>query len=265
LNVYSPKPGRAVALKDFDPGDSGAFEEKDEAKKALEGLQEDFHRLQQRLYAESRQALLVVLQAMDTGGKDGTIRQVMRGANPAGVQVSAFKVPSAAERARDFLWRIHAQVPPKGMIGLFNRSHYEDVVITRVHGWISPKECERRYKHINHFEKLLAQTGTRVVKFFLHISEDEQKERLESRLKDPEKRWKFNEQDLEERKYWKAYMRAYEDAITATNTEEARWHIVPANKKWYRNWAVAKTLVNTLREMKPAFPAPPKLKKVRIV
>jgi PPK2 family polyphosphate:nucleotide phosphotransferase len=195
---------------------------------------------------------------MDTSGKDGTIKHVMSGINPQGCRVTTFKAPSASEQARDFLWRVHREVPPKGQIGIFNRSHYEDVLITRVHGWVSDKMVRRRFNQIVEFEQLLSESGTAILKFFLHISKDEQKERLEKRIRDPEKRWKFNEGDLEERKLWDDYMKAFEDVIAATSTTDAPWYIVPANRKWYRNLVIADRVVNILNSMKLTIPPAPK-------
>ena len=205
---------------------------------------------------------------MDTSGKDGTIRSVLTGINPQGCQVTAFKTPSSDENAHDFLWRIHQRTPARGMIGVFNRSHYEDVCITRVHKWISKDEVERRYKAIRHFEKHLTDSGTEVVKLFLHISKAEQAKRLQARADDPEKRWKFSVGDIDERKYWKAYRGAYEDAISATSSEHAPWYVVPADHKWYRNWVVASVLSHTLERMKLKTPRPDAgidFKKIKLV
>jgi PPK2 family polyphosphate:nucleotide phosphotransferase len=210
--------------------------------------------LQERLYAEKKQSLLVVLQAMDTGGKDGTIRKVMSGLNPASVRVSAFKVPCHHELEHDFLWRIHQVVPAKGFIGIFNRSHYEDVLITRVHGLVSDDLAAQRFEQIKDFERLLVETGTTVIKFYLHISKEEQRERLQQRIDDPEKRWKFNIDDLAERKLWEKYQWVYEEAISATSTKRAPWFVIPADHKWVRNVLVAKAILKTLEDMHPHFP-----------
>ena len=182
----------------------------------------------------------------------------MSGVNPQGCKVATFKTPSSLERAHDFLWRVHQEAPPKGYIGIFNRSHYEDVLITRVHGWVSDKTVKQRFGHIKDFEELLAENGTSIIKLFLHISKDEQKERLEERIRDPEKRWKFNEGDLEERKLWDRYMRAFEDVMSATSTDHAPWYVVPANRKWYRNLVVADLVVDALTSMKLTTPPAPK-------
>jgi PPK2 family polyphosphate:nucleotide phosphotransferase len=247
-------PGSTVKLAEIAPDGTGDYSANDKDKAAAEeeiqALLEKLRRLQERLYAGSAQALLIVLQGMDTSGKDGTIKHVMSSVNPQGCRVTSFKVPTSTELAHDFLWRVHHEVPPKGQIGIFNRSHYEDVLVTRVHGQITDKVAEQRFVHINNFEKLLAQSGVTVLKFFLHISKNEQRKRLEARLRDPEKQWKFNPGDLEERKLWSKYQAAYEAAITGTSTEHAPWYIVPANRKWYRNLVVATTVVTALEKMK---------------
>lgn len=263
-NHFVPEPGSKVKLQDYDPDFRGGYG-KAEAVAETDQLQEKLETLQERLYAENKQALLIVLQAMDAGGKDGTIRKVFEGINPQGVRVTSFKVPSAEELAHDFLWRIHQHVPPKGYIGIFNRSHYEDVLVVRVNE-LAPKDVwMRRYDHINDFERLLADSGTRVLKFFLHISKDEQKKRFEERLGNPEKHWKFSMGDLPVRERWNDYMQAYEDVLSRCNTDYAPWHIVPANYKWYRDFIITKAIVQTLEDMNPAYPAPePDLDKVVI-
>ena len=212
--------------------------------------------LQERLYAESERSLLVVLQAMDAGGKDGTIEHVFKGMNPQGVPVSSFKVPTEEELAHDFLWRIHAKAPRQGEIGVFNRSHYEEVLVVRVHELVPDDVWRGRYEQIRAFERLLVDSGTTIVKLYLHISKDEQAKRLQARLDDPDKHWKFRLGDLDERKRWDDYMAAFEDAIAETSTEEAPWYVVPANHKWYRNWAVLRILTETLEGMDPKFPPP---------
>ena len=253
MKQYRIAPGSKVKLAEIDSDDTGDYRTNDkgkaEAEEDTKPLLQRLRQLQERLYAASTQTLLIVLQAMDTGGKDGTIKNVMSGVNPQGCRVASFKVPTAPELAHDFLWRVHHEVPPKGHIGIFNRSHYEDVLVTRVHGQITDKLAQQRFVHINNFEKLLAQSGTTVVKFFLHISKDEQRKRLEARLRDPEKQWKFNSSDLEERKLWAKYQAAHESAIAATSTEYAPWYVVPANHKWYRNLVVAATIVTTMEKM----------------
>jgi PPK2 family polyphosphate:nucleotide phosphotransferase len=212
--------------------------------------------LQQMLYAEHGRKVLLVLQGMDTSGKDGTVRAMFAQINPMGVRAAAFKSPTDTELAHDYLWRVHQQVPGKGEIAIFNRSHYEDVLITLVQGWITPREAQRRYAHIRDFERMLAETGTTIVKVFLHISREEQRERLQARLDDPDKQWKFNLADLEQRKKWDEYQRAYETAIRETDAEHAPWYVVPANSKTHRNLAIAHILLETLESMKLSFPKP---------
>jgi PPK2 family polyphosphate:nucleotide phosphotransferase len=221
--------------------------------------------LQGLLYAESRRSLLIILQGMDTSGKDGTIRHVMAGISPLGVQVKAFKVPTEEELAHDFLWRVHKAVPRHGMIGIFNRSHYEDVLVVRVHDLVPRKVWKDRYQQINQFEMMLVKNNVVILKFFLHISKDEQKLRLEERLKDPTRYWKFSLRDVEERGYWSAYRKAYEAVLSRCSTEWAPWHIVPANHKWYRNLVVAETIVKTLRGLDMKYPeASPDLANIKI-
>jgi PPK2 family polyphosphate:nucleotide phosphotransferase len=249
--------GERIRIKDFDPDYTGKYTDKDEAKDELDKNIARMAELQEVLYAEGRHALLIVLQAMDAGGKDGVIRNVMSGVNPQGCRVTSFKVPTPEELSHDFLWRIHEHVPPKGYIGLFNRSHYEDVLVVRVHGIVLEKIWRERYEHINNFEKLLADSGVTILKFFLHISKDEQKQRLEKRLEDKSKNWKFNPGDLKERARWDEYMEAYEDAINHCNSSWAPWHIVPANKKWYRNFVVSERIVEALESLDMKYPPAP--------
>jgi PPK2 family polyphosphate:nucleotide phosphotransferase len=248
-------------LKAHDPDETGEYKKtdqgKDKAKADTAKLIARLTGLQERLYANATRSLLIVLQGMDTSGKDGTIRNVMSGVNPQGCNVVAFKAPSKDELAHDFLWRVHREAPPKGHIGIFNRSHYEDVLITRVHGWVSDAIVKRRFDQIKEFEELLHENGTVILKFFLHISKAEQKERLEARIADPEKRWKWNSGDLEERKLWDGYMQAFEDVISATSTQHAPWYIVPANRKWYRNLVVAERVVEALEGLKLKTPPGP--------
>lgn len=261
MEQYRVTPGQRFSLKAFDPEDTGDYKKttngRASARAETEKLIAKLGRLQERFYANASRSLLIVLQGMDTSGKDGTIRHVMSGVNPQGCKVVSFKTPSSRELAHDFLWRVHQEVPAKGQIGIFNRSHYEDVLITRVHGLVSGKVVKRRFNQIKEFEELLTENGTVILKFFLHISKDEQKERLEERIHDPEKRWKWNSGDLEERKLWNEYMHAFEDVIAATSTEQAPWYIVPANRKWFRNLVVADRVVDALEGMKLKTPPPP--------
>lgn len=257
-------PGKRIRLQDFDPSWCGD-EEKQRAQAETRRNVQVVGELAYRLYAENRRALLIVLQGMDTAGKDGTIRTVMDGINPQGCQVTSFKAPSEEELDHDFLWRIHRAVPRRGNVGIFNRSHYEDVLVVRVHGLVPEKEWKQRYRRINEFERLLVEGGVRLVKFFLHISKEEQRKRLQARLDDPNKRWKFSRRDLEERKLWPLYQRAYEDALTRCNTEYAPWYIVPSDRKWYRNLVVSRVLRSVLEEMDPQFPpAEPGIEKLEV-
>jgi PPK2 family polyphosphate:nucleotide phosphotransferase len=261
MKKYHIKPGGKVNLAKADPDDTKEFHGsngKSKAEPVIASLLEDLQELQVKFYAGASRALLIILQAMDTGGKDGTIKQVMSGVNPLGCRVTSFKVPTSVELAHDFLWRVHHEVPPKGYIGIFNRSHYEDVLVTRVHGLVSDRLAAQRFEQINDFERLLSENGTTILKFFLHISKEEQRRRLEARIRDPEKRWKFHPGDLEERKLWNKYQIMYEQAIEATSTKHAPWFIVPANRKWYRNFVVARTVVDALKDMKLKFPPLPR-------
>jgi len=251
IERYTVAPGSKVNLAKHDPDDDGGLEKGKKADKLLAGYLHRLCDLQERLYAERSRALLVVLQAMDTGGKDGTVKRVFTGVNPTGCRVTSFKQPSEEELAHDFLWRIRKAVPRYGEIGIFNRSHYEDVLIVRVHELV-PKEVWRsRYDRINHFEKDLVDSGIHILKFFLHISKDEQKERLEARLADKAKLWKFDVGDLAERKRWDDYMKAYTDALSKCSTEWAPWIVVPANRKWFRDIVVAATIVDKLESLDP--------------
>jgi PPK2 family polyphosphate:nucleotide phosphotransferase len=251
ISRYTVAPGRKVDLAAWNPDDDGGLEKGKQADKLLARDIERMFALQEKLYAEGRQALLVVLQAMDTGGKDGTIKHVFSGVNPSGCRVTSFKAPSAEELAHDFLWRIQKAVPRYGEIGIFNRSHYEDVLVVRVHELVPTATWRARYDRINRFEKDLVESGIQVLKFFLHISKEEQKERLEARLADPSKRWKFDVGDLAERKRWNDYQKAYTDALARCSTETAPWIVVPANRKWFRNLVVARAIVEKLEAMKP--------------
>ncbi|HEY6563142.1 MAG TPA: polyphosphate kinase 2 family protein, partial [Pirellulaceae bacterium] len=243
-----------VELAQFDAGYTDKSFDKESAKKRIQENCKALDHLGYRLYAENRRSLLLVLQGMDTSGKDGTIRSVTSGFNPLSCQVVSFKQPSAEELDHDFLWRIHAAVPRRGNIGIFNRSHYEDVLVVRVHQLVSPAEWESRFELINSFERLLVEGDMTIIKCFLHISKDEQRERLQERLDDPSKNWKFSKGDLAERARWDDYMAAYEDALTRCNTSHAPWHIIPSNRKWFRDLAVSELLRTTLERMDPHFP-----------
>jgi PPK2 family polyphosphate:nucleotide phosphotransferase len=260
---YRVEPGSRLRLADVDPDESEHYRRKKDVAEGLKRQRERIADLQARLYAEHGRSLLIVLQAMDTGGKDGTIKGVFQGVNPQGCQVWSFKAPSEEELDHDFLWRYHQKVPPKGMIQIFNRSHYEDVLIVRVKGLVPEATWRPRYQVINQFEQALTLAGVTVLKFVLHISKDEQKRRLESRLTNPDKRWKFKLGDLKERALWDDYQRAFEDAVSECSTPHAPWYVIPANKKWYRNLVVARTIADTLEAMDPRYPpAEPGLDKV---
>lgn len=236
----------AVKLSDYDPNETGDLNKKEVESRLLPQLAERRERLQEMLYAAQQQSVLIILQGMDTSGKDGTIKHVMSGVNPSGCQVWNFKAPSQEELSHDFLWRVHRAVPGKGMIGIFNRSHYEDVLIARVHQLVPPKVWKKRYKQINDFEEMLSENGVLIFKFFLHISKDEQEKRFFAREEDPVKAWKIAVSDWQERAYWDDYIEAYEEALGTCSTSWAPWHIVPANKKWYRNYVVAEALIEGL-------------------
>jgi PPK2 family polyphosphate:nucleotide phosphotransferase len=247
-------PGTKVRLSRWDPADTAGIDSKKQALPDLERHRRKLYELQYVLHAEKRQTLLIVLQAMDAGGKDGTIRHVMGGLNPQGCRVTSFKVPTEEELAHDYLWRIHRAVPGKGEIGIFNRSHYGDVLVVRVHNLVPKRVWSKRFEQINAFEKMLAENGVTLVKFFLHISRQEQKKRLQERLDDPSKHWKISPADFEERQYWDDYTKAHEDALSRCSTPWAPWYVIPSDYKWFRNLAVADILVRTLEDMKMRFP-----------
>jgi len=255
-NRYMVQPGAEIDLAAIDTAEIGEFETPKQGKKALKKYRKRLSALQERFYAWDKKALLVVLQGMDTAGKDGTIKHVMRGVNPQGVQVTSFKVPTPEELAHDYLWRIHKATPKKGMIGIFNRSHYEDVLVVRVHNLVPPEVWGQRYEQINAFEKFLTENDVVILKFFLHISKEEQARRLQARLDTPEKRWKFSKGDLKERLLWDDYMAAYADAVQKCSTEHAPWFVVPSDNKWYRNFVVGSIITETLTELDPQFPEP---------
>ncbi len=256
MDDYRVKPDDKIDLsKGYDPDDEGRLKgEKDKGLEKLAELRLELDRLQGLLYGEHKHKLLVVLQAMDTAGKDGTIRSVFEGVNPQGVKVASFKVPTPLEADHDFLWRVHAQVPGRGELVVFNRSHYEQVLVVRVHSIEPESEWRLHYRQINDFEHMLAETGTTILKFFLHINLDEQKKRLLERIDTPEKQWKFSSSDLPERKLWPKYMKAYEEAISQTSTEWAPWYVVPANHNWYRNLVVASVIVDAMKKLNMQYP-----------
>jgi PPK2 family polyphosphate:nucleotide phosphotransferase len=251
-----PPIGKPVRLADYDTRTVNGDWDKDSANEQIKKNAEVSSELAYRLYAEDRRAVLLVLQGMDTSGKDGTIRTVMTGVNPQSFHIVSFKNPSAVELDHDFLWRVHGAVPPRGHIGIFNRSHYEDVLIVRVHNLVPEKQWRARYEQINQFEELLTDGDVTIVKCYLHISKEEQRERLQARLDNPQKLWKFNKGDLDERKLWDKYQLAYEDALTKCNTKRAPWHIIPSDRKWYRNLLVSQILRETLEKLDPQFPPP---------
>jgi PPK2 family polyphosphate:nucleotide phosphotransferase len=248
------RPGSRVRLSEIDPGDTSSLPSKHDAKERLSQDAEAIDALQDLLYAERKRSLLIILQGMDTSGKDGTVKNVFSATGPLGVDVTAFGRPSAEEMAHDFLWRVHAACPARGMIGIFNRSHYEDVLVGRVRKLAPADVIERRYDQINAFEAVLAASGTRILKFMLHISKDEQRERLQARLDHPAKRWKFDPGDLEDRALFGRYMEAYEQVLERCSTETAPWYVIPADHKWARNAAIAAIVRQTLEDMDPRPP-----------
>ena len=250
-------PGSAVHLDHWKPSDTSAFDGgKEKASQRLAQLTARLEELQELLYADHTHKILVILQGMDSSGKDGTIRHVFTGVNPQGVRVASFKAPSTVESDHDYLWRAHLQVPGRGEIVIFNRSYYEDVLIVRVHSMVPADVWRRRFDHINHFEQMLIDEGATILKFFLHIDRDEQRKRLQERLDEPTKRWKFSPADLEERKLWDSYTLAYEEALSRTSTRDAPWRIIPSNHPWFRNLLVGETIVETLDALKMRYPAP---------
>ncbi|MDP2653063.1 MAG: polyphosphate kinase 2 family protein [Candidatus Omnitrophota bacterium] len=263
---YLVNPGRRVSPEDWDADDDALFPAgKDKAAGVLKDLREQLDGLQELLYAERKHKVLIVLQGMDTAGKDSTVRHIFEGVNPQGVRVACFKAPSADELSRDYLWRVHRQVPARGEIVVFNRSHYEDIVAVGVQKLAPPDVWQKRYRHLVQFERMLADEGVLVLKIFLHISRAEQKKRLKERLEDPRKHWKFEVEDLEKRKRWNIYMRAYGEVLSRTSAECAPWFVIPANRKWYRDLLIARLLVSRLEGLKMRFPAlKPGLKKIVI-
>ncbi|HXN64257.1 MAG TPA: polyphosphate kinase 2 family protein [Candidatus Acidoferrales bacterium] len=250
------RPGTKIKLRDWDPDDTLGYKKDGDSKKLTDKTIERLDKLQYLLYAENRHSLLIVLQGMDAAGKDGTIRHVMAGVNPQGCTVTSFKVPSHEEAQHDFLWRAHKAVPGLGDIGIFNRSHYEDVLVVRVHKLVPKHVWEQRYDEINQFEKILHENNTVILKFFLHISKGEQKKRFEERLSDPDHNWKASPADFVERKYWDEYTVAYEDALSRCSKKDAPWFVIPSDHKWFRNLAVSRIVTETLEEMHLKFPKP---------
>lgn len=254
---YVVQPDQEVNLADWDPSSTDAWQSgKVAGEERMLILNNEFEVLQELLFAQGKHKVLIVLQGMDTSGKDGVIRHVFEGVNPQGVRVATFKVPTAPELAHDYLWRVHQQVPMQGEMVIFNRSHYEDVLVVRVHNLVPPEKWQKRYEQINNFEKLLVEEGTTILKFFLHINLEEQRERLLARLDEPTKQWKFNPGDLKERRLWNEYQAAYEAVLSKTSQTHAPWIIVPANRKWYRDLIISAVLVETLQKLKMEYPMP---------
>jgi len=255
IDQFRVKPGQSLDLGAWDPQATPGWDHgKQSARKRVEALNASLEELQELLWAQGRERVLVVLQAMDAGGKDGTIKHVFDGVNPSGVKVASFKKPSSLELSHDYLWRIHAEAPADGELVIFNRSHYEDVLVVRVENLVGPERWEKRYDHIVNFEQMLGDEGTTIVKLFLHISKEEQRERLQERLDRPEKNWKFDPADLGPRSKWDQYQQAFEAALSRTSTETAPWFVVPSNRKWYRNLVVSEILVQTMKGLDMSFP-----------
>jgi PPK2 family polyphosphate:nucleotide phosphotransferase len=268
MSRYLVHPGKHVRLEAIDPNDTGKLPDEDSARAKLARDVERLAQLQDVLYGEHRRAVLIVLQGMDTAGKDGTIKHVMSSVNPSGCEVAPFKVPTEEEADHDFLWRAHRWAPRRGHITIFNRSHYEDVLVPRVHRTVPKKVIEKRYEQINAFERILVENDTLVLKFFLHISKAEQRSRLQARLDDPTKHWKFSAGDLKERTYWACYQKAYEVLLSQCSTKHAPWYVIPANTKWYRNLVVANILVKAIAALGCEYPpptlSPAQLRRIRL-
>ncbi len=257
MKKYLASAQNKIDVKKFDADDlSYGSNGKKAAKEELKQLRKKLISLQRLLYAEGKQKVLIVLQAMDSGGKDGTIRSIFKGVNPQGVKVASFKVPTDIEMAHDYLWRVHQKTPGKGEIVIFNRSHYEDVLVVRVHSLVPEKVWKKRYQQIKEFEELLVEEGTTILKFFLFINKDEQKQRFIERIELPEKQWKFNPKDIDERGLWDDYMAAYQDVIDKTSTKEAPWYVIPANRNWYRDLVISRIIVDRLESLKMEYPQP---------
>lgn len=255
IDRYRVRRSQALDLSKMDPAETLGFTKK-QAIKQTEAYCAELAQWQNKLYAERKQSLLIVLQAMDAGGKDGTVHHVIDAFNPQGARVVGFKQPTHKELAHDFLWRVHTQTPERGEIVVFNRSHYEDVLVTRVHGLVDKATCKQRYRHIRHFEELLADNHTKIIKFFLNISKEEQLARFAKRLKDPARNWKISDSDYAERRLWEDYIHVFEDTLPETSTDAAPWYVIPSDNKWFRNLVVSEILVQTLSEMSPTFPPP---------
>jgi PPK2 family polyphosphate:nucleotide phosphotransferase len=256
IDKFMVKPGSRVKLDRIDASFKDKHKDQSSALDEIERYTKRLRELQYLLYAEGKWSLLIILQAMDAGGKDGAINHVLGNMNPQGARVYGFKVPSAEEAAHDFLWRIHQAAPKRGQVAIFNRSHYEDVLVSRVHGFVPKKVWSKRYDLINDFEKSLADNGTHILKFYLHISEDEQLRRFKQRLDDPARHWKISESDYDEREYWDDYTKAFQDALGRCSTGHAPWFVIPANHKWFRNLVVSQIVVETLESLKMEFPKP---------
>ncbi len=250
---YRIKPGQKLSLRDFDTNDDGGLDKQD-GERWFGELSQRLSDLQELLYAEGKHSLLIVLQAMDAAGKDSTIREVFGAFNPQGCQVHSFKAPTETELRHDFLWRIHPRAPELGYVSIFNRSHYEDVLIVRVKSLVSRDRWQRRYEHINSFERMLHEEGVTIMKFYLHISRDYQKERLERRIEKPDKQWKFNPADLVEREKWDAYQEAYEEALSRCSTDQAPWYVIPAERRWFRNLLIARIVADALESLDMRYP-----------
>lgn len=254
LGQYRLDGKRKVSLREFDPGDTGGLDGKEAVSEEFDALKEELAEEQEKLFAGKTGSILILFQGMDCSGKDGVVKKVLSGLNPQGFHAESFKRPTGEEEAHDFLWRAHKVTPQKGYMTSFNRSYYEDVLITRVHGNVSDKEARQRLKHIQHFESLLTDSGTLIIKIFLHISQEFQLKKIQERMENPEKLWKFDPSDLQERRHWDQYVQAYEDAFEATGTSECPWYIVPANHRWFRDYLVLKIIVSAVRKLKLAYP-----------
>jgi PPK2 family polyphosphate:nucleotide phosphotransferase len=254
LKRYRLDNKRSVLLEDYNPKDTADFKVKEDVQELFDKLKEQLQDEQEKLFASKTNGVLVLFQGMDCSGKDGVIKKVLAGLNPQGFRAESFKQPTSDEAAHDFLWRTHKVTPAKGYITAFNRSYYEEVLITKVHGLIDQKEADKRLKHIQHFEKLLTDSGILIIKIFLHISPEFQLDKIKERMENPEKLWKFDPSDLEERRYWKDYMKSYQDAFKATGTKRNPWYIVPSNNRWFRDYLVLKIITSAVSELKLSYP-----------